>query len=240
MADTHNQNMGLVVGTLIQAGQIHCLGLPEPVQSALSGLPPESPTFAGRNNELRLLAELLSPDVQAVAIVVCAIAGLAGVGKTAVVLHGAHHAVERGWFPGGALFVDLHGYGGERRVEPAQALATMLHGLGIAAERIPAAEAERVQLYRSVLARQDRTLIVLDNASSADQVRPLVPGNTTHRVLVTSRRRLADLGGARLLDLDVLPSDDSVALLDQAVRSATPDDDRITKNPGEATELVRQ
>ena len=137
-------------------------------------------------------------------MVVSAVAGLAGVGKTTLaVAGGARGRCERGWFGGGVLFIDLHGYD-EAPVEPGQALDALLRALGVPAEHIPPGAEERAGLYRSVLAQiSEPVLVIADNASSEAQVRPLLPGAGPHKVLVTSRHTLAGLG-ARLVDVTVL------------------------------------
>ena len=167
-------------------------------------------------------------------MVVSAVAGLAGVGKTALAVQAAHAASQAGWFGGGMVFIDLHGYDAAP-VGPSQALDALLRTLGVAANHVPPGAEERGALYRSALAEiGDPVLIIADNASSEAQVRPLLPGPGPHRVMVTSRHTLARLG-ARLLDVTVLDDQAGVALLDQALRTARPDDDRISADqPGSA------
>ncbi|MBB5954594.1 tetratricopeptide (TPR) repeat protein [Saccharothrix tamanrassetensis] len=148
-------------------------------------------------------------------VLVSAVAGLAGVGKTTLAVRAAHR------FPGGVLFTDLRGYSADP-VRPAEALAVFLHALGVPAEHIPPDVAGRTNLYRSVLAtRPDPLLVLLDNAATADQVRPLLPGNGAHRVLITSRELLGELN-ARQVPLDVLPPDEAEALVVNAVRARNP------------------
>jgi tetratricopeptide (TPR) repeat protein len=215
------------------------------VPLALAGLPAQ-PVFVGREDELSRLAEALNPQRTAGAsgpVVVSAVSGLAGVGKTALAVRAAHTVLAAGWFGGGVLFIDLHGYDPpERRVTAERALGELLGALGVAGERIPTGQDDRERLYRSVLAElaaQGKPVLVLaDNASTADQVRPLLPGTPAHRVVVTSRHTLADLDGARLLDLDVLDSVQSVALLDEVLRAANPDDGRVAGARERAVELA--
>ena len=164
-------------------------------------------------------------------MVVSAVAGLAGVGKTTLAVQAGHAARQRGWFGGGVLFIDLHGYD-EAPVEPGQALDALLRALGVPAEHIPPGVEERAGLYRSVLAQiAEPVLVIADNASSEAQVRPLLPGAGPHKVVVTSRHTLAGLG-ARLVDVTVLDDDAAVDLLDGALRAARPGDDRITADRG--------
>jgi tetratricopeptide (TPR) repeat protein len=203
-----------------------------------SQLPPVTAAFTGRDGELALLVELLDPDQTAGPIVVSAVAGLAGVGKTTLAVAAGHAALRHGWFRGGVLFVDLHGYD-EAPVEPGQAIDGLLRALGVAADQIPPDPEGRTVLYRSVLAQiPNSVLIIADNASSETQIRPLLPGAGSHKVLVTSRHTLAGLN-ARLVDLTVMDEDASVGLLDRALRLARPNDDRVTGDRGAAARLVR-
>ena len=194
---------------------------------ALEQLPPLVAGFTGRDKELAQISALLDPAGDAGAVVVSAVAGLAGVGKTALAVQAAHAAHRAGWFPGGMLFIDLHGYD-DAPTQPGQALDALLRALGIAVEHIPPGIEERAALYRSVLAQiSDPVLIIADNVSAEAQVRPMLPGLGRHRVVVTSRHTLGGLY-ARLLDVTVLDDEAGVALLDQALRAGRPDDDRIT------------
>ncbi|MFF9765156.1 tetratricopeptide repeat protein [Streptomyces sp. NPDC014636] len=200
-------------------------------------LPPTVTEFTGRDDELgSLLAALAPVGTGHPAVPVCAVAGLGGVGKTALALRAAHAARERGWFPGGALFVDCHGYD-ETPAGPVQLLEALLRALGVAAAHVPGTLDERAGLYRSVLAERARTtgrvLIVVDNASQPGQVRPLLPGHTAHRVLVTSRDTMPQLG-AHLIHLDILRPEAARDVLHSALRTAVPADRRVLDDP-EAT-----
>ena len=149
-------------------------------------------------------------------VVVSAVAGLAGVGKTTLAVQAGHAAVQLGWFGGGVLFLDLHGYD-ETPVEPAQALDALLRALAVPAEHIPPSVEERAGLYRSVLAQfSEPVLVIADNASAEAQVRPLLPGAGPHKVLVTSRHTLAGLD-ARLVDVTILGEEAAIALLDRVL-----------------------
>jgi tetratricopeptide (TPR) repeat protein len=229
-------------GQGIQVGdnnrQVNQFILPAPAPVALAQLPAVAVGFTGRGEELAVLAGLLDPaSGGAGAVVVSAVAGLAGVGKTALAIQAGHAARASGGFPGGVLFIDLQGYG-EAPVQPAQALDALLRALGIPGEHIPPTEGERAGLYRSVLAQIGQpVLVIADNASTEAQVRPLLPGTGPHRVLVTSRHTLAGLA-ARLLDITVLAEADAVALVDAALRAARPGDDRISADPVAARELA--
>lgn len=184
------------------------------------------------------MTELLDPAKAAGTVVVPAVAGLAGVGKTALAVQAGHEARERGWFAGGVLFVDLHGYD-EAPVEPAQALDGLLRALGVVAEHIPPDAEARAGLYRSVLTSvSEPVLVIADNASSEAQVRLLLPGPGPHRVLITSRHTLAGLG-ARLLDVTILDEAAGVALLETALLAARPGDDRVSSDRMAAGRLAK-
>ncbi|MFB7470130.1 BTAD domain-containing putative transcriptional regulator [Kitasatospora sp. NPDC056184] len=148
---------------------------------------------------------------------ICAISGSAGIGKSTLVVQWAHR--RRGHFPGGQLYADLHGFSPEPPLPPHAVLARFLRALGVPGEQVPSVPEEAAALYRSLLAGQ-RVLVVLDNARSAEQVRPLLPGAPECLTVVTSRSGLAGLtarDGARPLTLDLMPARDAVALLDRVI-----------------------
>ena len=212
---------GIQYGPVPQGGQFvnptFISGQAAAAPVALAQLPALVTGFTGREVELAQMARLLDPAANAAAVVVSAVAGLAGVGKTALAIHAGHAAWKAGWFGGGVLFIDLHGYD-QTSVQPGQALDAVLRALGVPGEHIPGGTEQRAGLYRSVLAQvSDPVLIMADNASAEAQVRPLLPGPGPHRVIVTSRHTLAGLG-ARLLDVTVLDRAAAVALLDRALR----------------------
>jgi tetratricopeptide (TPR) repeat protein len=199
------------------------LTAPGPARPARSGpepgapreLPPAVPGFTGRSAELEALNRLLDRSGEQFpgTVVISAIGGTGGVGKTALAVHWAHQAAGR--FPDGQLYVNLRGYDPGQPVTAADALARFLRALGIPGKDIPPDEDERAARYRSRLADK-HMLIVLDNARSARQVRPLLPGTPSCAVVVTSRDSLAGLvarDGAVRLDLDLLPPQDAVGLL---------------------------
>jgi tetratricopeptide (TPR) repeat protein len=170
-------------------------------------------------------------------VVVSAVAGLAGVGKTALAVRAGNDAREAGWFPGGVLFIDLHGYD-PSPVQPGQALDALLRALGIADEHVPEGTEQRAALYRSTLDLvAGPVLVIVDNASSEAQVRPLLPGPGPHRVIITSRHTLAALG-ARLLDVTILSQAAAVQLLDAVVKAARPDDARVSGDMAAAEQLA--
>ena len=177
-------------------------------------LPAGPAQFTGRAAELNTLTGLLNEDDAAGTVVICAVGGTAGVGKTALAVHWAHRVAHR--FPDGQLYVNLRGFGPTGApADPAEAIRAFLETLGADRERIPVSLDGQAALYRSLLAGK-RVLIVLDNARDASQVRPLLPASPGCLVLVTSRRQLAGLAaveGARLLNLDVLTAAEARELL---------------------------
>jgi DNA-binding SARP family transcriptional activator/tetratricopeptide (TPR) repeat protein len=168
-------------------------------------LPAPPAVFVGREAELRTLSALSGQAHAGGTVVISALGGTAGVGKTALAVHWAHRVA--GEFPDGQLYVNLRGFDPSAvPVAPGEALGWFLDALGVAAETMPASPEARAGLYRSLAAAR-QLLIVLDNARDADQVRPLLPGSPGCLVLVTSRAQLSGLAaceGARLLSLDVL------------------------------------
>jgi DNA-binding SARP family transcriptional activator/tetratricopeptide (TPR) repeat protein len=204
---------------------------PHPVPRQL----PAAPRFMGRSDEVKQLDELLDGDGgPGTAMVISAIGGTAGVGKTALAVHWAHRAASR--FPDGQLFVNLRGHDAGPPVTPAVVLGQFLRALGVTTDQIPHDTEERAALYRSVLAER-RMLVVLDNASDADQVRPLLPGSPACLTLVTSRddlRALTVTHGARGLRLDVLRHDDALALLTGVLGA-----ERARAETGNLAELAR-
>jgi DNA-binding SARP family transcriptional activator/Flp pilus assembly protein TadD len=178
-------------------------------------LPGAVPGFVGRASEIAALSGLLerADGTAAGTVVISAIGGTAGVGKTALAVQWAHQVAER--FPDGQLYVNLHGYDPEQPVAPADALAALMRSLGVPGPDIPVETEERSARYRSLLAGR-RMLIVLDNAREAVQVRPLLPGSSGCVTVVTSRDSLAGLvarDGAVRLDLDLLPATEAAGLL---------------------------
>jgi tetratricopeptide (TPR) repeat protein/DNA-binding XRE family transcriptional regulator len=207
-------------------------GTPVPRQ-----LPARSGRFTGRKAELDVLGRLLdepgAPGARG-AVVISAIGGTAGVGKTALAIHWAHQVADL--FPDGQLYVNLRGFDPSGApATPAEAIRGFLDALGVPPERVPAGPTAQAGLYRSLLAGK-RMLIVADNARDEAQVRPLLPASPGCLVLVTSRSQLAGLAaadGARLLPLDLLSHEEAVQLL-----TARLGDDRAAAEPGAVGEIA--
>jgi tetratricopeptide (TPR) repeat protein len=194
-------------------------------------------SFVGRDDQLATLADLLNPAVSSGLVRVVTVVGLAGVGKTALASQAAHAAAGKGWFLGGILFADLHGYDDEP-TQPGEMLERLLRALIGADQYIPEETEERAESYRSALSRISvPVLLVLDNVSAEAQVLQLLPANGPHRVLITSRDNLAGLD-ARQVDISVLDQETGIELLDRRLRTARPDDCRITGAPASAAKLA--
>ncbi len=180
-------------------------------------LPAVVRSFTGRRQVLEELDRQAGHHDRAGTTVV--VSGMAGVGKTALAVRWADHARER--FPDGQLYADLRGYDALPPRRPLDVLSRFLHALGVAPERVPQDQDEAAALYRSTLADR-RVLVLLDNAASADQVRPLLPGGSGCLVVVTSRDRLAGLvarDGATRIALDVLTPSESTNVLAELLGS---------------------
>ncbi|SFW91955.1 AfsR/SARP family transcriptional regulator [Amycolatopsis australiensis] len=194
-------------------------------------LPLDLPDFTGRDDVIRDVVALLRERTAAGAPAVVVLSGAPGVGKSAVAVRVAHAV--RDDFPDGQLHVDLAGTSSSPRA-PMGVLAELLHALGVPDAGLPREPAERSALLRSRLAGR-RMCIVLDDAGSAAQVRPLLPGAGACAVLVTSRIRLPGLAGARAVDVDLLPEADAARLLQGIVGA-----ERVAAEPESAAAILRQ
>ncbi|NLT53952.1 MAG: tetratricopeptide repeat protein [Actinomycetales bacterium] len=189
--------------------------------------------FSGRTAELALLDDLL-PGHGDGGAVLCVVTGTAGVGKTALVVHWAHRAAGAGEFPDGQLFVDLRGFDPAHPVDPGEVLEGFLRAMGIRHQDIPSGAADRAARYRTEIARR-RMLVVLDNASSEEQVRPLLPGSGPSTVLVTSRETLTGLvvrEGADRVNLRLMSAAESMVLLRSLLGR------RVDEDPAQADALA--
>ncbi len=205
--------------------------MPVPAQ-----LPHGIPGFSGRKTELSWLNGLLADDGDdaGATVVITAIAGTAGVGKTALAVHWAQQIRDR--FPDGQLYVNLRGFDpAGPAMQPADAIRAFLDSFAVPADRVPVDLEAQAALYRSLLAGR-RVLIVLDNARDADQVRPLLPGTPSCLVLVTSRNQLLSLvaaDGARPLAVDLLPAAQARDLLSRRLGKQ-----RVEAEPAAVDEII--
>ena len=221
------------------------LDLPEPAGTGASGLaagkprqlPPAVADFTGRVAELAALTQVLDAAGTGApgTVVISAIGGMAGVGKTALALHWAHQVA--GQFPDGQLYVNLRGYDPSGTpAAPEAAIRGFLDALGVPSARIPPSPQGQAGLYRSLLADR-RMLIVADNARDEEHVRPLLPASPGSLVLVTSRSQLEGLAaadGARMISLDVLSPAEAVHLLTARLGPA-----RAAAEPGAVDDIAR-
>lgn len=251
MRNTVSGTTGGVIQAGVVHGDVHLHVLPAPTPVVPRQLPPAPRMFAGRVAELAALDRALITPVPdrrdavtpgvvtgttgtGAAVAISAIGGTGGVGKTWLALTWAHRNADR--FPDGQLFVDLHGFSpAGRPTEPGDAVRGFLDALGVDPGGLPPDLDALTALYRSLVTGR-RMLVVLDNAATADQVIPLLPGSSTCTVLVTGRTTLPSLidrYGAHHLPLDVLGHTEAHALL--ATRLGDP---RVDAEPETAGELI--
>jgi DNA-binding SARP family transcriptional activator/tetratricopeptide (TPR) repeat protein len=209
-------------------------GAPSPLVRPAQ-LPADLPSFAGRESELSQVSKMLSPDGETPIVGVCAIDGMAGIGKTTFAIHWAHQVAKH--FEDGQLYLNLRGFDSSASaMSPADALDVLLYSLGVQAGQMPDDLDARAGMYRSVLAGK-RVLVVLDNARDVDQIRPLLPGSPGCLVIATSRNPLVGLAmteGARLLTLK-LPS----PLTARETLERRLGLDRVAAEPKATEEIVR-
>ena len=209
-------------------------GVPLPAQ-----LPLDPQAFAGRQDELRAMQAILPPARRSRAgdsVGVIVVSGTAGVGKSALAVHFGRQVAKR--FPDGQLYVDLRGGDPDRPpMTPVEALGFLLVGLGVPPRRFSITAEERAAMYRSLVDGK-RILVVLDNATNAAQVRPLLPGSPGCLVVVTSRNELAGLvaaEGAALITLDVLSHTEAREMLARRLGR-----DRVAAEPEAADEIIEE
>ena len=208
---------------------------PRPAAAVPAQLPLDLFGFVGRGRELAVLDGLLSEaGEQPTVVAIAMLSGTAGVGKTALAVHWAHRVA--GAFPDGQLYVNLRGFAAGSKTSPGEAVRGFLEALKVPAKRIPTTVQAQVGLYRSQLAGK-RVLVVLDNAATAEQVRPLLPGSPGCLVVVTSRNQLTGLvtaEGARPLAVGLLAAAEARELLRHRLGA------RVAAEPDAVDEIVRR
>nr|WP_165977789.1 BTAD domain-containing putative transcriptional regulator [Nonomuraea diastatica] len=227
--DEMRRLQGLILGHVPTDQDNPAVMLPVPRQ-----LPSELPVFVGRKREIAELDRLITGEERESRPAVL-ISGTAGVGKTALALHWSRRAADQ--FPDGQLWVDLHGYDHRPMTSPEQALKSFLHALGVPEMAIPPDLDSRSALYRSLMDGR-QALVVLDNARTAEQVRPLLPGSPCSAVIVTSRSQLTGLVAAECahaMVLNVLSRHDSREMLIKRLGA-----DRINAEPAATQRMVEQ
>ncbi|WP_367826154.1 AAA family ATPase [Streptomyces sp. LMG1-1-1.1] len=198
--------------------------------------------FVGRGAEMREVLAVLDPAHGATGMVVASsVAGLAGIGKTALARSCAAEAVARGWYAGGAVFVDLNGYASDPadQVMPEHVFAPMLHALGFQGRLADSPGGQAAQYHRMLAERAAErrpVLLVLDNASSTAQIADLMPRSRTHRTLITSRHTLATRG-SRTLELGTLSPAGARSLVEEQLEFLSPGETR-TRQDAEGTERL--
>jgi len=231
------EELGVEPSPALQAAQRHALGSESPYVDALTPvaapvpprfLPRDLPDFVRREPQVEALLAAGDPNAPQIAVV----AGLPGTGKTALAVHVAHRRSAE--YPDGQVFCDLHGHDpDEPPAKPVDVLAGLLQAFGVPSAAVPDGLERRSALWRSVL-RERRVLLVLDDAVNSTQVGPLLPGGGSWLALITTRRRMAGLDGARSVELDPLLDAPALDLLARGVA-----DDRVTVEPDAALATVR-
>jgi tetratricopeptide (TPR) repeat protein len=196
-------------------------------------LPSGTASFTGRRAEVEELGKLLQSAGARESAAVMVVDGSAGVGKSALTIHVAHKSAAR--FPDGQLYVNLQGATpGLAPLEPAEVLGRFLRALGMNGKDIPQTTEEAAARYRSLTSNK-RLLVVMDNAASATQVKPLIPASSRCAMIITSREMLATIDGADHMHLDILSAHEATALLEQFVGAA-----RVASEPDAATTIAQQ
>lgn len=214
------------------------LAPPDPVSGARPDVPRQLPAavrlFVGREAELCALTELADPGRAAGTVVISAIEGTAGIGKTALAVQFAHRVARH--FPDGQLYVDLRGFDPVGPpVPPADAIRAFLQALAVRGDRIPSSLDGQISTYRTLLSSK-RMLVVLDNARDVSQVRPLIPGSPSCLVIITSRNQLTGLAvteAAQIITLDLLTDAEAHDLLIGRLGA-----ERVAAEPNAADDLI--
>ncbi|WP_052590584.1 AfsR/SARP family transcriptional regulator [Luteipulveratus mongoliensis] len=203
----------------ILAGEVEDHAVASPVRvaalTAVCQLPADVADFTGRHEEFRTVVDLTTASDPAQPPSVVVVHGAPGMGKSTLALRAARHLADADVFPDGQLYLDLAGTSDPPRGAPAL-LAEILGSLGVIGRALPDESASRSSLLRSILAER-RILVVLDDAASAEQVRPLLPPNGGSALIVTSRRLLTGIPGARHVQLDPLDATSAYELLGRIV-----------------------
>ena len=230
------------VSRSVNAGNPEVTDIGPPIAPAPAQVPPEAAGFAGRAAELSFLHAMLSAPAKAGAVPgtadspVCIVTGTAGVGKSTLAIRFARQVAPR--FPDGQLYVNLRGFDPSGApTEPETALRGFFEALGVPPRRVPATLEAQTGLFRSLLEGK-RMLLLLDNARSTEQVRPLLPGSPGCMVVITSRSQLTGLvvaEGARPLSLDVLSDAEARDLFERRLGP-----ERVAAEPMAVAELMRQ
>jgi len=208
------------------------LDLPGPQPPRQRFLPHDVTDFVGRRLDFDWLDARLD-EARSSTVIITAIAGAAGIGKTALAVRWAHRAASR--FPDGQFYVNLRGYDHGPPLRPFEALIHLLRLLGVPGERLPVDETAAAAMFRSLLAGR-KALVLLDNARTAEQIRPLLPGDPACLVVVTSREKLSGLiatEGAQRLTLGLLARHDAIALLRNIIGA-----ERVDAEPEAAADLA--
>jgi len=211
-AELSRLQLAILRGDPVLQHRARTASAPQAAASVPAQLPADVPEFVGRTSALQWLGAG-ARCVRSTAPSIAVITGGPGIGKTSLAVHWAQQNADQ--FRDGQLYTNLQGHAADAPVRPEEALRSMLHALGTEANLVPGRLAEAAALYRSKLAGR-RVIVVLDDASTAEQVRPLLPGSPTCAVVVTSRRRLDGLvaiEGARQLAPPVLSAPEAEELL---------------------------
>jgi tetratricopeptide (TPR) repeat protein len=214
--------------------------IPVVVERVASAKVSSLPTLVGREGDLQQALSLLRPDGTGDRASIIVLTGLPGVGKTGLARQLACQAVDEGWFSGGSLFVDLHGYE-DTDWAVGSLFGAMIRTLDLTVDQEILSPEEKAAVFHRHLsayaARGKPVLLVFDNVASADQVEAAIPRQGLHRTLVISRHDLSDMDGAKIMRVGLLEPRHSIAMIDAALRARDPDDDRLA-SASEALELA--